>query len=257
MLELGSNLTSVWDEASAPIELKKRIIRTLINEIVIDINHPRATIEMQIHWAGGVHTPLIVRKNKSGRNSNAVDRDVVESVRELVSIGATGRLHTQPPLSIGLAITLGLGTWNETRVKHLRSYNQIPVFVRGTDRSWLTLEQVAATLQTGVTVVRTMIRKELLPALQVAKHAPWTREGNAAWKIFSVHKRQSKDLTQFMNQAETGGSVLRASRTTTEGELERFLKKLSEPRGCPVLDLSKSGLPARRKISDGSGRVRE
>ena len=163
---------AVWNDASAPVELKKRIIRTLINEIVVDVNHPRATIEMQIHWAGGVHTPLIVRKNKYGRNSRAVDRDVVELVRELALV--------QPDSYIAstlnrLGYQTGTGkTWNETRVKHLGNYNQIPVFARGTDRSWLTLEEAAATLKTGVTVVRTMIRKELLPARQVAKHAPWT-----------------------------------------------------------------------------------
>ena len=65
-------------------------------------------------------------------------------------------------------------TWNETRVKNLRNYNQIPVFVGGTERSWLTLEEAAATLKTGEAVIRTMIRKGLLPARQVAKHAPWT-----------------------------------------------------------------------------------
>ena len=42
------------------------------------------------------------------------------------------------------------------------------------DRLWLTLEEAAAILETGVTVVRTMIKKELLPARQVAKYAPWT-----------------------------------------------------------------------------------
>jgi len=86
LLELGSNLNAVWNDASAPVELKKRIIRTLINEIVVDVNHPHATIEIQIHWAGGVHTPLIVRKNKYGRNSRAVDRDVVELLRELALV---------------------------------------------------------------------------------------------------------------------------------------------------------------------------
>ena len=79
----------IWHAPSAPIELKKRIIRTLINEIVVDVNHLRATIEMQIHWAAGVRTPLIVRKNKVGRNSNAVDRDVVELVRELALVSLT------------------------------------------------------------------------------------------------------------------------------------------------------------------------
>jgi DNA repair protein RadC len=37
---------------------------------------------MQIHWAGGVHTELKVRKNKGGHTANATDEDVVE-VREL------------------------------------------------------------------------------------------------------------------------------------------------------------------------------
>jgi len=189
LLELGSNLNAAWNDASAPIELKKRIIRTLINEIVVDVNHPRATIEMQIHWAGGVHTPLIVRKNKYGRNSRAVDRDVVELVRELALV--------QPDSYIAstlnrLGYQSGTGkTWNETRVKNLRNYNQIPVFVEGTERSWLTLEEAAATLKTGVTVIRTMIRKGLLPARQVAKHAPWTI------------KREDLERPEIRNYAQT------------------------------------------------------
>jgi len=52
-------------------------------------------------------------------------------------------------------------TWNETRVKNLRNY-QIPVFVRGGDRSWVTMEETADILKTGVTVIRTMIRKQSL-----------------------------------------------------------------------------------------------
>ena len=172
LLELGSNLNAAWNEASTPVELKKRIIRTLINDIVVDVNHPRATIEMQIHWAGGVHTPLKVRKNKFGRNSRAVDRDVVELVRELALVQPDSRIASTLNR---LGYHSGTGkTWNETRVKNLRNYNQIPVFVMSEDRLWLTLEEAAAILKTGVTVVRTMIKKELLPAHQVAKHAPWT-----------------------------------------------------------------------------------
>lgn len=172
LFELGSNLNAVWDDASAPIELKKRIIRTLINEIVVDVNHSSATVEMQIHWAGGVHTELKVRKNRAGHNANTTDRDVVELVRELALV--------QPDSNIAstlnrLGYHCGSGkTWNETRVKHLRNYNKIPVFVRGGDRSWVTMEEAADILKTGVTVIRTMIRKQFLPARQVAKHAPWT-----------------------------------------------------------------------------------
>jgi hypothetical protein len=38
----------------------------------------------------------------------------------------------------------------------------------------VTMEEAADILKTGVTVIRTMIRKDFLPARQVAKHAPWT-----------------------------------------------------------------------------------
>jgi DNA invertase Pin-like site-specific DNA recombinase len=172
LLGLGSNLNAAWNDSSAPIDLKKRIIRTLIHEIIVDVNHSSATVEMQIHWAGGVHTALKVRKNKPGRNANATDRDVVELVRELALV--------QPDSYIAstlnrLGYHSGNGkTWNETRVKHLRNYNQIPVFVRGGDRSWVTMEEAADILKTGVTVIRTMIRKQFLPARQIAKHTPWT-----------------------------------------------------------------------------------
>jgi hypothetical protein len=172
LLELGSNLNAAWNDSSAPIDLKKRIIRTLIHEIIVDVNHSSATVEMQIHWTGGVHTALKVRKNKPGRNANATDRDVVELVRELALV--------QPDSYIAstlnrLGYHSGNGkTWNETRVKHLRNYNQIPVFVRGGDRSWVTMEEAADILKTGVTVIRTMIRKQFLPARQIAKHTPWT-----------------------------------------------------------------------------------
>jgi hypothetical protein len=97
------------------------------------------------------------RDKKKGARNPSKDRDVVELVRELALL--------QPDSYIAstlnrLGYHTGTGnTWNETRVKHLRNYNQIPVFVRGTDRSWLALEEAAATLKTGVTVIRNNDRK--------------------------------------------------------------------------------------------------
>jgi hypothetical protein len=38
LLELGSNLNAAWNDSAAPIDLKKRIIRTLIHEIIVDVN---------------------------------------------------------------------------------------------------------------------------------------------------------------------------------------------------------------------------
>ena len=39
LLTLGSDLQALWEDAAAPVELKKRILRTVIHEIVTDVNH--------------------------------------------------------------------------------------------------------------------------------------------------------------------------------------------------------------------------
>jgi hypothetical protein len=65
--------------------LKKRVLRTVINEIIVDVNHASGHVELKIHWAGGVHTSLRVRKNQTGRDGNATDANVVELVRELAT----------------------------------------------------------------------------------------------------------------------------------------------------------------------------
>jgi hypothetical protein len=83
LLALGSDLPALWNDPAAPVELKKRILRTVISEIIVDVNHASGQIEMGIHWAGGVHTKLAVRKNQAGRTANATDKDVVELVGEL------------------------------------------------------------------------------------------------------------------------------------------------------------------------------
>lgn len=80
---LGEDLQALWNEATTPLELKKRVLRTVINEVVVDVKHDSGHVEMKIHWAGGVHTPLRVRKNKIGTNGNATDSDIVDMVREL------------------------------------------------------------------------------------------------------------------------------------------------------------------------------
>ena len=56
ILSLGVNLSLLWDDPKAPLELKKRIIRTAIREIVVQANEASGKIELVIHWTGGVHT---------------------------------------------------------------------------------------------------------------------------------------------------------------------------------------------------------
>jgi DNA invertase Pin-like site-specific DNA recombinase len=92
LLALGSDLHALWDDPAAPVELKKRLLRTVIHEIIADVNHASGHVELRIHWAGGVHTMVQVRKNQAGRNGQATGQEVVDLVRELATAWPDARI---------------------------------------------------------------------------------------------------------------------------------------------------------------------
>lgn len=171
---LGADLQQLWNDEAAPVELKKRILRTVINEIVVDVNHTSGFIDLLIHWAGGVHTSLRVRKNKSGHNQQSAEENIVELVAELARgwpdhyiAGILNRIGCQT----------GAGnSWSENRVRSFRGQHKIPVFAAGSQRPWLTMEEAARELKVSVAIVRTMVNHGKLPARQIAKGVPWMIE---------------------------------------------------------------------------------
>ena len=56
LLSLGQDLSAVWHHAAAPEALKKRILRTVLHEIVIDSPPQSSEHLLRLHWQGGVHT---------------------------------------------------------------------------------------------------------------------------------------------------------------------------------------------------------
>src|SRR5450830_1562032 len=53
---LADDLKMVWNAPSMDAHLKKRIVRTLIQEVVADIDAEAGEIILLVHWAGGIRT---------------------------------------------------------------------------------------------------------------------------------------------------------------------------------------------------------
>lgn len=171
---LGKNLNELWEHPKSSLELKKRILRTVIEEIIVDINHDSGHIEMQIHWKGGVHTPLRAHKNKVGVNTNATDKTIAELVGEMAKAW-TDKFIASQLNRLGLKTGKG-NNWSETRVKNLRRENNIPVHSKAPERTWKTMEEAAEILEVSATTTRTMIRNNILPARQIIPGSPWMIE---------------------------------------------------------------------------------
>ena len=146
LLQLAEDLPGVWHDPEADIRLKKRIVRILVEEILVDVDDEAARIRMVVRWAGGQHTQLAVRKRRTGQHRHMTDRKVVEIVRELSAILPDGQIAR-------VLNRLGLKTgrnnsWIASRVTSLRSYHEIPVHDPETRKrdGLLNLKEAAASL---------------------------------------------------------------------------------------------------------------
>src|SRR5216684_3985738 len=135
---LAADLKAVWSAPSTDARLKKRIVRTVIHEVVADIDDEASEIVLLTHWIGGVHTELrLPRRRRGQRNS------ILAAVRQLVLIA-------NDDLIAGILNRNGLVTghgnrWTRERVTALRSHHKIPVFRPAPDGNepWLDLNKAA------------------------------------------------------------------------------------------------------------------
>jgi len=171
LLSLGTDLPRLWNHPASSPEIKKRILRTVFKEIVVNISGD--TIHMVLHWQGGSHTGLQIAKNSRGQHRWTTDADTIELVRHLARV--------LPDQSIGAVLnrlnkrTAHGHNWTAGRVCAFRNDHAIPVYRDGEReaRGELTLEEAAAALNVSRMTVLRMIRSKLLPATQACLGAPW------------------------------------------------------------------------------------
>ena len=84
LLQLGADLELAWSHPAATAETRKRILRTVLHEIVVRIEG--GFIEMVLHWQGGDHTSLQLKMNGAGKHRWTVPEDTLSLIRELARL---------------------------------------------------------------------------------------------------------------------------------------------------------------------------
>ncbi|MGQ0737074.1 MAG: helix-turn-helix domain-containing protein [Acidobacteriota bacterium] len=171
LLSLAQDLPAVWHAPTTAMRLKQRIVRVVIQEIVADVDEPARTIVLVIHWGGGRHSELRVKKNEPGRHRRCTSLDAIDVIRRMAGqfpdeqIAATlNRLRLQ---------TGNGNTWTEIRVRSARNYHALLAYDASRPRDGLTLQEAAQYLGVSPTTVRRLITNQHVPARQVVPCAPW------------------------------------------------------------------------------------
>lgn len=171
LMSLGRDLAAAWDSPGATAETRKKIIRTVISEIIVDVVGD--TLDLVIHWQGGDHTRLTVKKNRAGRTRWCTDGDIVELVAALA--------RQMPDETIAAVLnrrgetTSHGNSWTRARICSLRRQYDIAIHRPGesAERGEVTLGDAAAALAISTSTIRRLIAEGALPASQPCKGAPW------------------------------------------------------------------------------------
>ena len=183
LLTLGTDLERAWNHRAATPETRKRILRTVIVEIVARVDDNE--IDLKIHWQGGDHTQLNVRKARSGEHRWILDAPTTDIIRELARQVPDYRIASI--LNRAGKRTGRDNTWNEARVRAFRSNHGIEVYREGerAERGELNELEAAQVLGTCRMTVHRLIKRRILKAQQACQGAPWVikAEALAAIKI--------------------------------------------------------------------------
>lgn len=172
IFDLASDLRLVWDHPTSTAELKKRILRAVIEEIVLDRDLEHQEHVLTVHWKGGVHTVLRVKRNRTGQHARVTDGKAIELIEELSKI-CDDRTIAQVLNRLGYRTAQGKG-WHQHQIQGLRYTRGLAKFQHTGE--WLSMEAAAQELQVSDTVIRRLIREGALPAKQVVACAPWIIE---------------------------------------------------------------------------------
>lgn len=171
LMTLGTDLQAAWQHPRATAEMRKRILRTAIAEIVATLSD--GAIDLVIHWQGGDHSRLSVPRNKPGQHRWQCDAGVDDMIRELA------RQQSDQAIAATLnraGVRTGRGnTWTQARVCSFRREHGIAVHRPGemAERGELSLEEAAERLGVSKMSILRLIGSGQITARQVCKGAPW------------------------------------------------------------------------------------
>ncbi|MCY3754138.1 MAG: recombinase family protein [Alphaproteobacteria bacterium] len=169
---LAADLKAAWNAPGVTMHARQRLVRTLIADIVADVDEEAREVILTIHWQGGQHSQLRVRKPRTGEHGCRTSDEAMAVIRSMA--GRWSDDHIAASLN-RMGMHTGQGkSWTGKRVSSIRRVNGIHAhFAAYKDGKWRTMLEAATELGVTSHVIRRLIKTGELPARQVVPGAPW------------------------------------------------------------------------------------
>ena len=169
---LADNLAAAWNAPGVTMRARQQLLRILITDIIVNVDDNVRDVVLTIHWRGGQHSELRVRKPRTGEHGCATTDDALAVMRSMA--GRWSDEHIAASLN-RMGLPTGQGkTWTAHRVSSVRRVRGIHAYRSAEkDGEWLTMTEAAATLGVRNHAIRRLIKAGVLAAVQVVPGAPY------------------------------------------------------------------------------------
>ena len=169
---MAENLSAAWAAPDVTARARQQLLRTLIADIIVDVDDTVHDVVLTIHWRGGQHSELRVRKPQTGEHGCATADDALAVMRSMA--GRWSDEHIAASLN-RMGMPTGQGkTWTGHRVASVRRVRGIHAYRSAEkDGDWLTMTEAAKALGVTNHAIRRLIKTGILPAVQVVPGAPY------------------------------------------------------------------------------------
>lgn len=170
--KLAEDLRVAWHALGVTMRTRQQLVRALIVDIVADVDETSREVILTIHWQGGQHSQLRVRKPRTGEHGCSTSDDALAVIRSMITRWSDQDIAASLNR---MGIRTGQGkTWTAHRVRSIRQVRAIRAYKSAeNDGQWLTMSDAAKLLGVTHYMIRRLITDRVLPAEQVMPDAPW------------------------------------------------------------------------------------
>jgi excisionase family DNA binding protein len=169
---LADDLATAWTAPGVTTRTRQQLLRALVTDIIADVDDEAREVVLTIHWRGGQHSRLRVRKPKTGEHGCRTPEEALAVMQRMAARWPDEDIAASLNR---MGVRTGQGkTWTARRVGSMRKVHGLHAY-RSAEKNgeWLTMTEAAAKLGVTNHVIRRLIKDRILPAERVVPGAPY------------------------------------------------------------------------------------
>jgi DNA invertase Pin-like site-specific DNA recombinase len=232
---LGADLREVWSAATTTDRDRKELLRTLLEEVMLDVKRAEGQAHLTLRWRGGAITTLDVPVPRFRPMGPRTDEDTISLLRRLAVLYAdeviAGILNRQ-----GRKTAMG-ERFTANQVGSLRRYRNIPRFQPPAEPppgDLASIRKTAQTLGVNTSTIHRWLNDGFIAGEQVTPGAPWQIRINEELRARFVEQSPPDYLPMLETTLRLGVSRQTVLQRVKRGELEAVLVTRGRRKGLRI-----------------------